>query len=204
MALLPALQATADRAAPGDFRGLHHVILGPSPSGKTTQVREYIEALRAKNVLTKTSMFASAAHWRDSDWQSVADAFEHAKGSILVIDELEKADMRIQQMVAHKMVKAISDNDTLIVVTGATSLQNLSDLDPGLASRMNPPIILTHQFTTDDIEQYKIDKTDAIQGRSPKDIRIAEWRAAKDADLRPRRRITAPKTARFRKPEVSR
>lgn len=202
MALLPELQAASDRATPGDFSGLHQMLLGPSPSGKTTQVREYIEALREKNVLTKTSMFASAAHWRDSDWQSVADAFEHAKGSILVLDELEKADARIQQMVAHKMVKAMSDNDTLIVVTGAVSLENLKDLDAGLASRMNPPIILTHKFTTDEIEQYKIDKTSVIHGKTQMDPRIAEWRAAKDADLRPRRRFAAPNTARFSKMPV--
>lgn len=200
MTLLPELQAAADTATPGDLKGLHHMILGPSPSGKTTQARGYLAALAEKGFDIKAATFALARHWRDENWQTVADTFERAKGRILIVEELEKADASIQKMVAAKLAKMMADNDTLVMVTGAPELTALLDNNTSLQQRMNPPITLTHRFTADEQAEYNAFMQLPATERATLQ-RKAEWKEARDADLRPVKPIAAPKTAHFRKPE---
>lgn len=203
MTLLPALQTAADNAVAGDFKGLHQMILGPSPSGKTTQAREYLAALAQKGFNTKPATFAIARHWRDENWQTVADTFERAKGRILIVEELEKADAGIQKMVAAKLAKMMADNDTLVMVTGAPELSALFDSHTSLQKHMNPPVTLSRRFTAEEQAEYNAVMQLPAEERKTRQ-RKAEWREARDADLRPVKPITAPKTASFRKPEGAR
>lgn len=201
MTLLPELKTAAENAVPGDFKGLHHMLLGPSPSGKTTQAREYLAALAQKGFDIKPATFAIARHWRDENWQTVADTFERAKGHILIVEELEKADASIQRMVAAKLAKMMADNDTLVMVTGAAELAGLFS-STALQQRMNPPVILPRGFTPEEQAEYNAFMQLPIEERVQRQ-RKAEWKEARDADLRPVKVIAAPKTARFRKPEGS-
>lgn len=199
MTLLAELQAAANSAAPGDFTGLHQMILGPSPSGKTTQAREYLAALAQKGFDIKGATFAIARHWRDENWQTVADTFERAKGRILIVEELEKADASIQKMAAAKLAKMMADNDTLVMVTGAAGLADLYGAT-ALRERMNAPVTLPRRFTPEEQAAYNAFMQLPPEERAQRQ-RKAEWKEARDADLRPVKIIAAPATARFRKPE---
>lgn len=203
MTLIPELQAAVDRAQAGNLRGMHQMILGPSPSGKSTQARAYAKALAEKGVVGPL---------REIDISvlrfvhSIGDEFSAAKGGVLLIDELEKsgADQR-REVLAH-VVRAISEGDTLVIITGAVSLEKDRDMDAGLQQRMNKPIILDRQFTVPQMDAYNATGRDLFAeektAQAMRAQRIAEWKEAKTEDLRPLKPIIAPKTARFRKPQV--
>ena len=207
MSLLPELQAAVDKAQAGDLRGLHQALLGPGPSGKTTQAHEYAAALAVKGV-------GGQVHDLEiSQLKFVGDIgrqFTAAKGGTLVIDELQNTSETQRREVMAHIVRAISDNDTLVIMTGALSLENDIDMDPGLKRRMNPPIIFDRIFTRAEMDGYReaqrvqrMAREQEQQEQALRAQRVAEWKAAKNEDLRPAKPITAPKTARFRKPEVA-
>lgn len=208
MTLVPELQAAVDNAQAGDLRRLHQMILGPAPSGKTTQAHEYAEALAAKGLGGKLSLIDT------SSIQYVGSAgkiFKEAKGGTIIIDELEKTIPTLRNEILAHIVRAISDNDTLVIITGAISLENDIAMDPGLQRRMvNKPVLMERQFTREEMNTFNAERRAARAARDEEEQRrlqraqrLAEWKSAKTEDLRPVKPITAPKTARFRKPEVS-
>lgn len=208
MALLPELQEKVDNAGAGGMQGLHGMILGPSPSGKTTQAREYITALQGKGLNIGPVRFVNAADWQSwSDFQSFGDALKEAKGGAIVIDELEKADDRMLRSTIAQIMLATTNNDTLVIITGQPSLSSMFQLDTALEKRIGKPVVLTHQLTRDEREEYEVQKRAADNARRQNVLatqrRVAEWRDARDEDLRPQGKFTAPKTARFRKPQVT-
>ncbi|HYD18921.1 MAG TPA: hypothetical protein VEF76_10625 [Patescibacteria group bacterium] len=202
MTLLPELQESVDRATRGSFKGLHQVIAGPSPSGKTTQARAYIEALRQKGSSGNTAIFTNAVDWRNTAWMDIENAFKNAKGGVLVIDELEKAEPAFQRIVTTRATQAIEDGDTLLIFTGAPEILDVIRGYPGLHRRLNAPIVLTRQFTEDDMEEFSIQRQQIENQRRTAALRQAEWKEAKDEDLRPHKKMAAPKTARFRRGTV--
>lgn len=207
MSLLPELQAAVDQAQAGDLRGLHLMILGPSPSGKSTQAHAYAEALVEKGLAGSMREF----DFSRAKYVGIAgQMFNEAKGGVLLIDELEKSAPELRREILFHVLRAISDGDTLVIITGAASLENDVASDPGLQRRMNKPIILDKQFTRAEMDAFNADRRsqrDIAKAERKKQedraLRVAEWKAAKNEDLRPQTPIAAPKTARFRKPEVA-
>lgn len=207
MILVPQLQAAVDKAQAGDLHGLHQIILGPAMSGKTTQAHGYVTALANKGGIGK--MLRRDA----SDIKFVGDVtriFKDAKGGALVFDELERVDATTRREILAHMVRAISENDTLIIVTGAISLENDMEMEAGLKRRMNTPIMLDRSFTQDEMRAHNAAEAaqrdardDAARREQARAQRVAEWKAAKNEDLRPHKSHAAPKTARFRKPQVT-
>ncbi len=208
MSLLPELQEKVDNAGADGMQGLHRMILGPSPSGKTTQARNYITALQDKGVNIGPVRFVNAADWQNwSDFQSFGDTLKEAKGGAIVIDELEKADDRMLRSTVAQIMLATTNNDTLVIVTGQPSLSSLFKIDTQLEKRLGKPILLMHKLNHDDMEEFRAQKSAADNARRAAVLatqqRVAEWRDARDEDLRPRTTFAAPKTARFRKPQVT-
>lgn len=207
MTLHAELQAAVDKAQPDDLRGLHQVILGPERSGKTTQAQDYVTALAKKGRVSKMLQ-------RDPrDLRLVgaaAQMFSDAKGGALILDALEQADPALRREILAHAVRAISDNDTLIIITGAISLENDIDMDPGLKRRMNTPIMLDRSFTQAEMLAHDAAKVaertardEAHRRETMRAQRLAEWKTAKNEDLQPHKSHVAPKTARFRKPQVT-
>lgn len=208
MSLLPELQEKVDNAGADGMQGLHHMILGPSPSGKTTQAREYVTALQDKGMQIGPMTFVNAADWKSwSDFQQLGDALKKAKGGALVIDELEKASDQMLRSTVSQIMLATTNNDTLVIVTGQPSLTSLFQLDTELEKRLGKPVVLTHKLTRDEMEEYTAQQSAKDNARREEVLatqqRVAEWRDARDEDLRPRTTFAAPKTARFRKPQVT-
>lgn len=208
MTLVPELQAAVDNAQKGEMRGLHQMILGPAPSGKTTQARAYAEALAAKGIGGKVSELDISMLKYVGD---AARIFATAKGGTLVIDELEKTDSSQRREILSHAVRAISDGDTLVIITGALSLENDMEMEPGLSRRMNKPVILDRQLTRLEMNAFNDARRTAREAADRERIaqekraqRVAEWKAAKNEDLLPGKSYAAPKTARFRKPEGAR
>ncbi len=207
MTLHPELQTAVDNAKQGDLRGLHQAILGPERSGKTTQAHDYATALAAKTGISKMLQ----RDVRDLKFVgSAAQMFADAKGGALILDELEKADATLRREILSYAVRAISDNDTLIIITGAISLENDIAMDEGLKRRMNEPIMLDRSFTQAEMTAYNAAEAAKHAARDEEHRkvamraeRLAEWKAAKNEDLRPHQSHAAPKTARFRKHRVT-
>ena len=205
MTLHPELQLAVDTATPGSLRGLHQMILGPAPSGKTTQARAYADALAVKGFGGKVSEFDISMLRFVGD---TAKIFESAKGGTLVVDELEKADSSQRREILSHIVQAISDGGTLIIVTGAVSLENDMEMEPGLSRRMNKPVILDRQLTRAEMKAFNDARGEEREAaererkvQEQRAQRVAEWKAAKNEDLQPKKSYVAPKTARFRKPQ---
>lgn len=205
MTLIPELQAAVDKAQAGDLQGLHQMILGPSPSGKTTQANAYAEALMTKGVTGSLRMLDIN---QIKFVGNLGQVFNEAKGGVLLIDELEKTEATQRREILSHVVRAVSDGDTLIIITGAVSLENDLAMEPALQRRMGPPVILDKKFTRAEMEAFKAAhnaRRDAEhEMQEVRAQRMAEWKTATAEDLRPRKAYTAPKTARFRKPEVVR
>ena len=207
MTLHPELQLAVETATQGNLRGLHQMILGPSRSGKTTQAHAYVGALAAKGFERKLVEFNT------SDLKFVGDTgkiFAAAKGGAIIIDELEHADSTQRREVLQHIVRAISDGDTLVVLTGAISLENDMEMDPGLSRRMSKPVMLDRQLTRPEMEAFdnarRAEHEAAERERQVRELRaqrVAEWKTAKNEDLQPRQPHSAPGTARFRKPQVT-
>ncbi len=218
MTLLPELQASVDNAVKGSHRGLHHAILGPSPSGKSTQARAYADALAAKGFDGKLHILEPAG--LKFFGQSIG-IFQQAKGGIIIIDELERLPDPFKKEVLQGAMHAIAHDKTVVIFTGAASLErDILDSDPGMTHRLNKPIILTQQFTQQEMDDYHAaEKLAEIERQKPAEQRQreaaekrmaevaaqrrAEWKAAKNEDLQPRKKMAAPKTARFSKPQVT-
>ena len=207
MTLLPELQSSVDTAGASGIAGLHRVILGPSPSGKTTQAHEYIAALQAKGIGISHVASINVADWSGwGDFQDLGHCLQKAKGGAILIEELDKATDEMLRAAVTQIVRTTAKNDTLVIVMGQPSLTSIYQMNTQLEERLNKPIVLTHKLTPDEREEFNMQKNAADNARRQKALasqqRVEEWRTARDEDLRPRSKLAAPKTARFRKPHV--
>jgi hypothetical protein len=112
---------------------LHCAIGGPSCSGKTTQAREYAEALAERGVILGILKFISCAE-RDNfaDYDS---AFKEAHRGAVIIDEVEKADSGSSLL--RRALQAMADGECLVIFTGsAEGVEKLVRNDPAVGNRI--------------------------------------------------------------------
>lgn len=110
---------------------LIQAVLGPRQVGKTTGVKQCLARLHAKSLyFSADNLLAPHPHWLLSQWQK---ALLLPKGSILVIDEVQKID-RWQEI-----LKDLWDNQNStqlrVVVLGSSSFEIQQGLKESLAGR---------------------------------------------------------------------
>jgi len=115
----------------GEKDALIQAVLGPRQVGKTTGVKQCLAHLRAKSLyVSADDLMAPHPEWLLSQWQK---AMLLPKGSVLVIDEVQKVD-RWQEM-----LKELWDNRNptrlRVVVLGSSSFEIQQGLKESLAGR---------------------------------------------------------------------
>lgn len=192
------LQDAVDAAQSGNISGLHQTVIGPPGSGKVFYAGKYAKALQEKGI---------AAGWQQIDagvlqlfaGQRLSDKFRGA-GGIVVIDDLDKAEKTMRDALVAEIIATIDRRDTVVILTGAPSLENFISRDTALAARL-PVAINVEQISSEQIARAEAVRKAHAQREKERAQRIADWKTAKDEDLRPKTPIAAPRTARFRKPE---
>jgi len=164
--------------------------------------------LQAKGIGISHVASINVADWSGwGDFQNLGHCLQQAKGGAILIEELDKATDEMLRAAVTQIVRTTAKNDTLVIVMGQPSLTSIYQMNTQLEKRLNKPIILTHKLTPDEREEFNMQKNAADNARRQKALaaqqRVEEWRTARDEDLRPRSKLAAPKTARFRKPQVT-
>ncbi len=198
MTLDARLQRSADSASAFDKRGTSQAIIGPSPSGKTTQAIEYAEALKEKGV-SGTVMLRDARKLDDNDAFAGVKLFEDADHAILVIEHLGEASAITQARIASGIAGAIERESTVVIVTGGDDLQDMLQKNH-IASRFGVPVTL-EKLAPEQIADYHrtpAEKAIAEQERVAREQRLNEWRDAADISLATTRAMPSPRTAVFK------
>jgi nucleoside-triphosphatase THEP1 len=158
------LAAAAAIKGSGRLASLHCAIGGPPCSGKTTQAREYAEALAERGVILGTFKFISCAERNNfADYDSV---FKEAQRGAVIIDEVEKADS--SSSLLHRAVQALASGECLVIFTGtAEGVKKLVGNDPALGNRIR--FVMTEQsFTREECRAYEVRETTMLR----RDVRV--------------------------------
>ncbi|HYD18922.1 MAG TPA: ATP-binding protein [Patescibacteria group bacterium] len=197
------LQNTLNAAGANTATPLHQFIVGPPQSGRTTQAEAYAQALVARGWAGNAQNGAAfyTLSFRDVNSPSdVAEAFAAAMGGVLVIDHLAGtigAATAAQQALRARMIEAFDLKQlTLVFISTPRDLADAMREMPELSQRLRTTVNMPHTLSPAEIAQYHADTAASDLRRR----RIAEWKIAKDQDLRPQDRIAAPHTARFTRP----
>lgn len=181
---------------------LYQFIVGPPQSGRTTQAEAYAAALIAHGLSGQTRSrkdFETVSFDSPGDVNAVTKLMDDAAGGVLIVDRFrQRRDNDEGQKLLHNLlVRAIDQRTTTVVfISTPAEMAEVLRSAPEISDRLRTTINMQKTFTPDEIAAYHHDRQ---QGDSTR-RRIAEWREAKDRDLRPRKKITAPQTARFQKP----
>ncbi|MDF3023674.1 MAG: hypothetical protein K0R10_1035 [Alphaproteobacteria bacterium] len=191
-----------DRAATDNATKLHQFIVGPAGSGRTTQAAAYAAELIARGFANQTRSrkdFATVSFDNPGDVSAVTKLMGEAAGGVLIVDHFKpRHDIEDGQKLLHnRLVRAIDQQTTTVVFIStpadlAEALRNMPEISQRLRTTINMP----KTFSPDEIAAYHHDLKEGDRIRQ----RIAEWKAARDEDLRPKERHAAPQTARFVKP----
>ncbi len=193
-----------DKAAANTGTKMHQFIVGPAGSGRTTQAQGYAAEMIARGFANQTRSrkdFETVSFDNPGDVNAVTKLMGDATGGVLIVENFRpRHDGDDGQRLLHnRLVRAIDQRTTTIVFIStpadlAEALRNMPEISQRLRTTINTP----KTFTPEEIAAYHDDlkEGDRIRQRS------AEWKEARDEDLRPRAELTAPKTARFRKRQV--
>ncbi len=202
MTLHEKLTETLDRAALDSGQKLHQFIVGPPQSGRTTQAEAYAAVLIARGLARQTRSrkdFETVSFDDPGDINAVTKLMGDATGGVLIVDRFRKRhDIDDGQKLLHnRLVRAIDQRTATVVFIStpadmAEALRNMPEIAQRLRTTVNTP----KTYTPEETAAYHYD----LQADERSRQRIAEWQEAKDRDLRPREKITAPQTARFQKP----
>lgn len=203
MLLHEKLTETLDKAAADSATPLHQFIVGPAGSGRTTQAQDYAAEIVTRGFGNQTmdrKNFATISFAGLTDTPLVVSTLLDAVGGVLIVEDLKATGGTLSsaQKVLHDRVIGAMDKrlTTIVFTSGPRDLAAALREMPELGKRLRTTINLSHTFTPDEIAAYKADKSAGELRRR----RIAEWKTARDEDLRPKERHAAPQTARFTKP----
>lgn len=203
LALHEKLTEMLDRAAADTGTKMHQFITGPAGSGRTTQAQNYAAEMIARGFANQTRSrkdFETVDFDNPGDVTAVTKLMGDAAGGVLIVENFQPRHDREdgQKLLHNRLVRAIDQRTVTVVFisTPAVLAEALRNM-PEISQRMRTSINMQKTFTPDEIAAYHYDLQTDERARQ----RLAEWREAKDHDLRPKDKITAPKTARFRKPQ---
>lgn len=196
------LTETLDKAATETETKMHQFIVGPAGSGRTTQAQAYAAEMIARGFANQTRSrkdFETVSFDDPGDVNAVTKLMGDATGGVLIVENFRtRHDGDDGQILLHnRLVRAI-DQQTVTVVFISTppelaeALRNMPEISQRLRTTVNTP----KAFTPEEIAAYHYDLKEGDRNRQ----RRAEWKEARDEDLRPRDKIIAPHTARFVKP----
>lgn len=191
-----------DRAAADTGTKMHQFIVGPAGSGRTTQAQAYAQEMIARGFANQTRSrkdFDTVDFDNPGDVTAVTKLMGDATGGVLIVENFRKRHDRDdgQKLLHNRLVRAI-DQQTVTVVfisTPAELAEALRNM-PEISQRLRTTVTTPKTFTPEEIAAYHYDLKEGDRNRQ----RIAEWREARDEDLRPKDKIAAPQTARFVKP----
>lgn len=204
--LLTELQEIVDAAQSGKTMPLHQTLIAEPGAGRVFHAGKYAKALVAKGIVGDWKQIDADAVQLPTG-QKVSDLFKNTDDRAVIIDHLDRAPKSLRDDLVKEIVKAIDGGNTVIILTGERPLENFVNRDTELVSRLGVsidiPEITAQQKADEEAEVQRINHVQAVRAAHEKERiqRIADWKDAKDEDLRPKSRISAPKTARFAKPE---
>ncbi len=202
LALHEKLTETLDRAAADTGTKMHQFIVGPAGSGRTTQAQDYAAEMIARGFANQTRSrkdFEIVPFDNPGDVSAVTKLMGDATGGVLIVENFRaRHDSNDAQKLLHnRLVRAMDQQTTTVVFIStpsdlAEALRNMPEISARLRTTVNTP----KTFTPEEIAAYHHDQKEGDRNRQ----RIAEWKEARDEDLRPKDKIAAPHTARFVKP----
>lgn len=154
------LMAAARRRKSGDgVPMLHCAIGGPARSGKTTQAKEYVDALAERGVIVGVFKLVSCA--QQDGFLDFETVFRTTQRGAVIIDEVEKANPNSALIARAK--QAMASGECLVIFTGtAEGIEKLVKNDPALDGRLH--VVMTERsFTPEECNAYEVRETTALR-----------------------------------------